>query len=118
MTFCDEMMAILLIDDKCQNVNDKMKILMNFSDVNDRNQHFLMIYVRTDDGFKYDENFIEIYYEQRQTLMHNQQKNNGEHQKLMNFCEKFNDIRQKLKKLVKNLMENIEKSTDISKTCC
>ena len=46
MTFCDEMMTILSIDDNCQNVDDKIKILMNFSDVDDESWHFLMIYVR------------------------------------------------------------------------
>ena len=86
---------------------------MNFSDVVDESQHFLMIYVKFDDVCKTDENFIEIGHEMHQTSMNNQQKNKDKHQKLMKFCEKSNEMRQKLKKSVKNLMTNIEKSNDI-----
>ena len=118
MTFHDEMMSILSINDNCQCVNDKIKILMSFRDVDDKNQPFLMIYVKTDDGCKCNENFIEISHEKRQMSMNNQWKNKDKHQKLMNFCEKSNDICQKLKKSVKNLMTNIEKSNDNSKTWC
>ena len=53
-----------------------------------------------------------------QTSMNNQQKNKDKHQKLMKFCETSNGICQKLKKSVKNPMTTIEKSNDISTTCC